>query len=242
MPVLEEIKMGEAAQQYVNRYTDAFRTTRLAVLACIVMAAACLLTAGGSLYRENSIKDWRPLVYRIDEHHKAVVENYSQAAEGWNKDDARVDVEDFLTYYYSRQRATISSETFGFPHAIWYMSATLESRVRLQDRNVNKQACQEGGIEACTTATFVADLQAPDVTVQIDATRIEGFEPYGKTWRATSTFWLQKESGGVVKKALCTAVLMAEYLEKVPSEYLPANRNPRGLIVDSLTLEEGYWQ
>ena len=241
MPVLEEIKMSDVANQYVNRYTDAFKTTRLAISACVVMAIACLLTAASGIYREHSIRDWRPLVYRIDEHHKAVAENYSQVAESWNKEDARTDVESFLTYYYGRQRSTIASETFGFPRALWYMNEKMESHVRLQDRNVNKGACEDGGIEACTTATFVSDLQAPDVTVQIDATRIEGFKPGGK-WQATTTFWLQREFAGNVKRALCIATVMAEYLEKVPSEYLPANRNPRGLIIDSLVLEEGYWQ
>ena len=237
MPILEEIP-NETAELWVNRYTDSLRQTRMALGIALAMSAACV---GLVVMNILTLREFRrPLVYRIDDKHRAVVERYSAVAEGWSETDARADVEDFLRYYLARDRETIGSPSFGFSRSLWYLSSALASKAKQASQIVNKGACFDGG-EDCTVATYLADGTAPDVSIRIGQTVIQGFRQTGE-WQALVTFWkdLDAKLGGVRKSILCTATVTAEYLDGVPEEYLPSDRNPRGLVISDLKITQGY--
>jgi hypothetical protein len=215
------------------------RLTRRAILTACLCGAASLLNSGVAWYAVRSVKGWRPLVYRIDERHEAVAEHYSVAAEDWRETDARKDLEDFVRYHYTRNRETIESLTYGFPRSIWYMSEPLAMRAKQSSTLVNQGGCSDPNGERCTVMTYVSDRTSLDVSVRIVRTKLEDFQPVGQ-WRASTTFWRDsKLFGGEIKSVLSTLDVQAEYLEKVPPDYLPTDRNPRGLVIDSMELKSG---
>jgi hypothetical protein len=178
-------------------------------------------------------------VYRIDEKHRATVDVYSASPE-WNEGDARVDVEDFIRYFYTRDRETIGSPIWGFPRSLWYLAAPLAARAKQASQAVNKGACIDAG-EACTVASYLADGSAPDVSITIEQTSIEAFRPTGQ-WKAVVVFRknLTEKLGKANRSIVCTASIIAEYLDVVPAEYLPSSRNPRGLLISSSKVAQGY--
>jgi hypothetical protein len=238
MPLAEEISQTEVAQLWLDR----FRMTRRAVTACFFLAASVLALSGVVVYTIHVFRSWRPLVYRVDEHHRAVAEVYSQVAENWNEDDAKIDIEDFLRYYLTRDRQSINVQDFGFPRSLWYLSKPLSDAAKQSISIVNPAGCADGNFETCTVATFLGDGLAPQIAVRMEATSIRGFKPQGQgKFQAVTTFWQDLiPISGEKHSALYTASVIAEFIYPVPAEYLPSDRNPRGLIVSDIKIRKGY--
>jgi hypothetical protein len=239
MPILEEIPPTETRDLWVYRYTDSLRMTRTALgiafsLAVLSIGVVCL-----AYHIVSTFQNWRPLVYRVDAAHRAVAESYNKASEGWNETDARCDLEDFVRFYYSRDRQTISSPVYGFPRSLWYLSEKLATKAQQDSHIVNRGGCDEGLSDACTVATYLADGTAPDIAIRIVSKPLEGFRPSGQ-WKSTITFWADQTRLGATKSTLNTMTVTAEYLEKVPDDYLPTDRNPRGLSISQVQLSRGY--
>jgi hypothetical protein len=164
MPLADEVTKSEVLDLWVNRYTDSMRMTRKLSSVCVLLTVA-VVALSILVYRGRHLK---PLVLRIDHHGKVITEEYDQAVGQWNETDARADIEDFVRYYYTRDRATIASPEFGFSRSLWYMNSAMEAAESLEMNTVHQGGCQDGS--ACTVATFEADQTAPEVAVRIAST------------------------------------------------------------------------
>jgi hypothetical protein len=62
-------------------------------------------------------------------------------------------------------------------------------------------------------------------------------------FEATVSFWKDLTwPDGRKRSVLNNLSITAEYMQNVPDDYRPTDRNPRGLMIDALKLNSGYGQ
>lgn len=243
MPVIEPIDRSETAAAWVFRYTEPFRMSRLAGITSLLLALSAIGLIVLNLWTVHMFRNWRPLVYRVEGHH-ITAEAYDRAAERWSKDDARMVLEDFVHYYYERNRQTVGDVQYGFPRSLLFLSNDLATKAKTHKDVVFHGGCENGAGDSCTVATYLSDGLAPDISIRIVKSEIYDFKGSGEgQWQGVVTFWQDlHRSYGESKSILSTLTVQAELMERVPDDDQPSNRNPVGLLIEQIQLSEGYGQ
>lgn len=215
---------NDARQLYLEQYASAIVTSGYLKIAVALLALAIVGLVLVNLRIVRTLRNFKPLVIRIDEIGRAQAVAYESLAYKPEYKETKYFLTRFCQLYYRRNRSTINDD---FSQAMYFLDGKLASDTieTFKQKNLLKN--------------FLADNLAPETDIDVEQVVIEPMDK--PPFKATVDFFEIEYSPAdhsVARKKLYTASMLFSFRDQVPNEDILVN--PLGLTISYFREDEAF--
>jgi type IV secretory pathway component VirB8 len=217
-------EINQAKQLYMEQFGDALVTKAYLKIALVLLLLALVGLLVLNIKTIHVLRNFKPLVIRIDELGRAEAVSYNTFAYKPEAKEAKYFLTQFCELYYRRNRYTINDD---FTRAMYFLDGSLANDIMAAYKKNN------------VIGSFLDNPSAPEVDIDVQQVALEPMmkPPY----RASVDFYrieYAPADHSVLSKTLCTASFVFTFRSSVHNQMIPIN--PLGLTITDFREDEAF--
>lgn len=213
----------QPAQQYLERHSVLLVSNRHLRIALLALSAACLVLGFISLRTLQSLRNFKPLVIRINDVGRAEAVSYDSLTYQPRDAEVKYFLIQFVTRYYGRIRATVRES---YSRSLYF----LDGRVA--------DAIIEANKKSKLIETFLAG-EADEVEIEVDNVTIEDLRqpPYKASVDFEKIYYAAADRRETHREKYVASFVFV-VRDRVPNAWIPVN--PLGLTITYFREDQAF--